>query len=196
MNQECLLRGTTHGGINPGTTDSRGIHRHGRGHGVSPPPRPPARFTRQARRDLRQRRRDPGPSQVGMERRHRHDRPRRALPTGRCRRRGDRHAERHPSSDGRGRGACRQARHVREASGAGRRRRPSDVRGGPRCRRRAHDRVHLSIRAFDAIPAPSAEVGCTRHPAPLPLAAVPGLARDELGLAAISRGPARATCST
>ena len=83
-----------------------------------------------------------------------------------------------------------QARHVREAAGLERRRSARDVRGGPRRRRRAHDGLHVSVRAGDAIPAAPAQVGCAGHAAPFPLAAVSRLARDELGLAAVP-GPGR-----
>ena len=41
------------------------------------------------------------------------------------------------------------------------------------------------------------KIGRPGHAPPLPLAAVPRLARDELGLAAVQgHAPARATCST
>ena len=72
-----------------------------------------------------------------------------------------------------------------------------DVRGGPRCRRRAHDGLHLPLRAVDAIPAAPGQVGCAGDASPFPFAAVSRLARDELGLAAVpGREPARATFST
>ena len=88
-------------------------------------------------------------------------------------------------ADRRGGGAGGQARHVREAAGPECRRGPRDVRGGPRRRRRPHDGLHLPLRPVDALPAAPAQVGRPGHAPALPLAAVPRLARDELGLAAV-----------
>ena len=107
------------------------------------------------------------------------------VPVGPDRRRGHRHAQRHPPADRRRRGPGRQARHVREAAGPERRRGPRDVRGGPRREGRAHDGVHLPLRPVDALPPAPAQVRGAGHAPALPLAAVPRLARDELGLAAV-----------
>ena len=107
------------------------------------------------------------------------------LPSGRGRRGRDRDAQRHAPADRRGRGQGRQARHVREAAGlecggSGR-----DVRGRARRGRRAHDGVHVSLCAVDALPSALAQVGGAGHAPPFPVAAVSGLAGDKLGLAAI-----------
>ncbi len=52
-------------------------------------------------------------------------------------------------------------------------------------RGRAYDGLHVSVRTGDEVPAPPAEVGGAGHASPFPIAAVPRLARDELGLEAI-----------
>ncbi len=126
----------------------------------------------------------------------RHDRPRGDLLRPEGRRRDHRHAQLHPQADHPGRRQARQARHVREAAGREQRGSPGDVRGRPRRRRRPHDGLHLSVRPVDEIPPAPAQVGGTGHAAAFPVAAVPRLARDELGLAAVqgtggSRRPLR-----
>ena len=79
----------------------------------------------------------------------------------------------------------RQARDVREAAGAERRRSARDVPRGPRRRRGAHDGLHLSLRPVDALPQAPGHQRRAGRAAALSQPAVPRLARDELGLAAV-----------
>ena len=137
-------------------------------------------------------------AQAGLGHRQRHDRLRADLRRSGRRCRDHRHAQLHARADRAGGRRQRQARDVREAAGPERRRSPRDVPRG--CR----DAGVVHMTAFTYRFAPSMRylkhlVNARRagRAAALSQPAVPRLAGDELGLAAVPRHrPAPATCST